>query len=477
MISFSEGLFHGGESQSPCQKNCSEPCGSEVLSKESPKNSSEDASCGENSHNDPQDHQKEGVRTVTFGCRLNFAESNVMESLARDKGLKNAIIVNTCAVTKEAERQGRQHIRRLRKENPDAFIIATGCAVQLRPESFTSMGEVDRVVGNALKNHKDSFAPKEEGETLLMAPMRPEGLERPMPVLRRPNQTKAFVQIQNGCNHSCAFCTIPRARGRSRSVPPRLVEEHIRELLDQGVQEIVLTGVDLTSYMYPQNSDFALGCLLEHLLKEIPHLQRLRLSSLDSMEVDQTLFDLIVGEKRILPHIHLSLQSGNDTILTSMRRRHSRQQALELCLDLKSRRPEIALGADFIAGFPGETEDMFQDTFNFVSQGQLSHLHVFPFSPRPKTEAASLEPKVPHDVVKERAQRLRQEGQRALHHWLEKKIGTKILVMAEQERRGHSCDFSQVIFTENVVPGTLVEGQVLSCRDGSALVVDPFVAK
>lgn len=401
------------------------------------------------------------TEVVTLGCRINLAESDVMKALAKQGGLDNAIIVNTCAVTKEAERQAKQTIRRIRKENKDAYIIVTGCAVQLEPDVFAKMPEIDRVLGNDQKMRAESFTPQLEGR-VHVGPL-PKTIEDPFPKIMLGGKAKAFVQVQNGCNHFCSFCTIVLARGRSRSVPIDTLLPHIEDLLDQGAKEIILTGVDLTSYGH---DSLGLGGLVRLVLKTFPSLERVRLSSIDSIEVDQDLFDILVGEERVLPHVHLSLQSGDNTILKRMKRRHTREQALDLCHRLSEKRPEMALGADFITGFPGETEDMFCQTLDLVECTNLAHLHVFPFSKRPGTLAYKMDDQIPGDIIKERALRLRDLGKKKLDHWLGHKVGQTIGVLAEQPKRGHSDDFSLVELTENVLPGTVVQVHITHASKG-----------
>ena len=409
------------------------------------------------------------AKVVTMGCRLNISESEVMKSWADQKGLNNAIIVNTCAVTAEAERQARQKIRHLRRQNPDAYIIATGCAVQLRPKVFSAMDEIDRVVGNAFKESAQQFV-EEGGARVQVGPMPAiHGLDH-FPFLPMKGKVKAFVQVQNGCNHFCTFCTIPLARGRARSVAPEVVVPHVAHILDQGVQEIVLTGVDLTSYEW---EGMTLGGLVAHLLDALPQLKRLRLSSLDSIEVDPQLERLITEDPRMMPHVHLSLQAGSDSILSSMKRRHTRAQAIDLCRALKAKRPDIALGADFIAGFPGETDAMFQQTLDMVDACQLSHLHVFPYSRRPGTPAARMTCQVDSALIKERAHALRAKGHEALHAHLSAQIGKTLTVLAEQKDRGHADDFSHVVLDPAVTKPGLYRATVRAVQ-AQCLRVSPF---
>ncbi len=401
------------------------------------------------------------TRVVTLGCRLNAAESEVMKTWADAQNLENAIIVNTCAVTNMAERQARQTIRKLRRDNPDAYIIATGCAVQLRPKVFGAMKEIDRVLGNDAKADARNFAPKTDGR-LNVGPMVKTSLDQVPLVAPTKGQIKAFVQIQNGCNHFCTFCTIALARGRSRSVPLSLLRPQIANFLDQGIQEIILTGVDLTSY---DDQGVSLGGMIAHLLDDLPSLRRLRLSSLDSMEVDDDLFSVVTQENRVLPHIHLSLQAGSNPILTSMKRRHSREQAIDLCQRLKAHRPEIALGADFIAGFPGESAAMFQETIDLVAQCQLTYLHVFPFSKRPGTPAARMPDQIDPEEIKVRAAQLRQVGQGAVKAFLSKKMGQVFNVLAENSQRGHGDDFTDVHFSTPVDGCGMVKVEIIHVAD------------
>lgn len=396
---------------------------------------------------------------VTLGCRLNTHESEVMKALAEKSGLKNAIIVNTCAVTAEAERQARQTIRALRKEHPDAYIIATGCAVQMRPQEFNAMPEIDRILGNDIKLKEESFAPDfpyraKVGDIAKVT-------EADLPLLARfEGRARAFLQIQNGCNHRCAFCTIPLARGNSRSVPLGLLVRQTRLLLEQGIQEIVLTGVDLTSYGDRLPGSPRLGQMIRRLLAQVPELRRLRLSSLDSIEVDPDLYTLLVEEPRILPHIHLSLQAGHNTVLKAMRRRHTREDAIKLCQQLKQDRPEFIFGADFIVGFPGEAEEMFQQTLDLVDECDLTHLHVFPFSRRPGTVAETLPHQLPKALIKERAYRLRTYGQQKLSAFFASQLHTVHPVLVEQPRKGYTNDFSRVLFTHDVPLNTVIDAKI-----------------
>ncbi len=387
-------------------------------------------------------------KVVTLGCRLNIYESEVMERLALEAGLENAIVVNTCAVTAEAERQTRQTIRKLRKENPHAYIIATGCAVQLRPQQFAAMPEIDRIIGNDIKLKKESFSP-EFPHRMDVAPfIKDTHLElNALPALK--GKTRGFLQIQNGCNHQCSFCTIPRARGKSRSAPIAQIVHNIRELLEQGVQEIIFTGVDLTSYGEGLPGSPTLGTMIKRVLMQVPHLRRLRLSSLDSIEVDEDLQRLLWEDERLLPHVHLSLQSGSNAILKTMRRRHTREDAIAFCAKLRRERPEFVFGADFIVGHPGETEEDAEDTNLLVEECGLTHLHVFPYSSRPGTLAARMTNPVLPDVIKKRSAHLRAKGTHYKRAHFQKYVGKKVTVLLEKNNQGHTNDFSKVSLVED----------------------------
>lgn len=399
------------------------------------------------------------TQMVTLGCRLNIHESHVMQDLATKAGLEKAIIINTCAVTSEAERQARQTIRRLRKDNPEAFIIVTGCAVQLRPEVFGKMPEVNRVLGNDIKLKASSFA-KEFPYRVAVGPIERQ-ISEDFPLLKKfEGKTRAFVQVQNGCDHRCAFCNIPLARGSSRSVPLGLVVQQVQWLHQSGVREVIFTGVDLTSYGKGLPGDLTLGRMLRRVLMQVPEMGRFRLSSLDSIEIDEELFHLLAHEPRLLPHLHLSLQAGSNAILRAMRRRHLREESIDFCRRLLKERPEYALGADFIVGFPGETEEMFQETMDLVDECSLSHLHVFPFSARPGTLAFKMEDKVPGPVIKERAARLRQKAKQALDQKLGQYLGQQVDILMEENNTGYTKDFLRVA-VQNAGASSCVPGQIL----------------
>ncbi|HMA14319.1 MAG TPA: tRNA (N(6)-L-threonylcarbamoyladenosine(37)-C(2))-methylthiotransferase MtaB, partial [Kiloniellaceae bacterium] len=336
-------------------------------------------------------------RILTFGCRLNAYESEVMRGHAEAAGLDDAIIVNTCAVTGEAERQARQAIRKARRENPTAQIIVTGCAAQIDPAGFAAMAEVDRVLGNEEKLHAESFldagAPRVAVNDIMAVKE-----TAPQLIAGFAERTRAFVQVQQGCDHRCTFCIIPYGRGNSRSVPLGEVVRQVRTLVEQGTAEVVLTGVDITSYGGGLPGQPKLGQMVRRLLAQVPELKRLRLSSLDAIELDADLKRLVAEEERLMPHLHLSLQAGDDMILKRMKRRHLRADSIRFCEEVRRLRPDIVFGADIIAGFPTETEEMFENSLRIVNECGLTHLHVFPFSPRKGTPAARM-PQVPREVV------------------------------------------------------------------------------
>jgi threonylcarbamoyladenosine tRNA methylthiotransferase MtaB len=397
-----------------------------------------------------------------MGCRLNAAESEAMRRLAA--GRDDLIIVNSCAVTNEAVRQTRQAIRRAKRARPEAEVVVTGCAAQVEPETFAAMPEVTRVVGNKEKLEAQSFArmPKSLGgssrslsgaETLAYPEMPAEIRVSDIMTVREiaphlltgfSERSRAFVEVQNGCDHRCTFCIIPYGRGNSRSVPAGLVVDRIKSLVDEGVQEIVLTGVDVTSYGPDLPGSPSLGLLIERIFRHVPALPRLRLSSLDSVEIDARLFEIITGEARFMPHLHMSFQAGDDMILKRMKRRHSRGQAVELVQRLKDKRPEIAIGADLIAGFPTETEEMAEHSLKLIDDCDIVMGHIFPYSPKHGTPAARM-PQLPSMVVKERARRLRQESARRKGDWLKQLIGTRQRVLVERDgSTGHAESFAPV---------------------------------
>jgi len=417
------------------------------------------------------------VEVVTFGCRLNAAESEVIRREATQAGFSDTIVVNTCAVTSEAVRQARQAIRALRRRRPNAKIIVTGCAAQTEPQVFAAMAETDRVLGNDEKlsaagwtQARAAFATDGSPKTIVNDIMAVKETA-PHLVDAFAGRARAFVQVQNGCDHRCTFCIIPFGRGNSRSVPIGAVVEDVRRLVANGYCEVVLTGVDITSYGGDLPGAPKLGALVKQVLKHVPELQRLRLSSIDSVEADRELLDAIGGEPRLMPHLHLSLQAGDDLILKRMKRRHNRAHAIAFCRMLRRFRPNIAFGADLIAGFPTETDDMFRRSLDLVEECGLTYLHVFPFSPRPRTPAARM-PQVAGAVVRERARRLREEGSLALRRHLERELGARRRVLVESDCTGRTEQYTAVKLRGASASGTIVECTVAG-HDGRHLLVAP----
>jgi threonylcarbamoyladenosine tRNA methylthiotransferase MtaB len=390
------------------------------------------------------------VDVVTFGCRLNAYESEVIRNEAVRAGVADAVIVNTCAVTAEAVRQAKQSIRRIKRERPGTRVVVTGCAAQTEPDLFAQMPEVDRVAGNEEKLDARLWQANEKvavGDIMAVREMRPQ------PIDSIDGRARAFVQVQNGCDHRCTFCIIPFGRGNSRSLAVSDVVAQVRRLTDNGYREVVLTGVDITSY---RDGVARLGVLVKSILREVPELARLRLSSIDSVEADRDLLDALADEPRLMPHLHLSLQAGDDLILKRMKRRHSRADAIAFCDQVRRLRPDVAFGADIIAGFPTETEEMFTRSVDLVDACGLSQLHVFPFSPRPGTPAARM-PQVDRSVVKERARRLREKGDAALAQHLARQVGARRLVLTESRALGRTEQFLPVRLNAPVVPGSIVD--------------------
>jgi threonylcarbamoyladenosine tRNA methylthiotransferase MtaB len=399
------------------------------------------------------------VEVITLGCRLNIYESEVIRAKAREAGLENAVIVNTCAVTSEAVRQARQQIRRTRKENPGARIIVTGCAAQTESETFARMPEVDQVLGNADKLEARAYAFGAESERVKVNDIMSVRETASHLIAGFEGRARAFVQVQNGCDHRCTFCIIPYGRGPSRSVPAGAVVEDVRRLVDQGVREVVLTGVDITAYGADLPGAPKLGRLVEQILTLVPGLARLRLSSLDVAECDERLIELAAGEARLMPHLHLSLQAGHDMILKRMKRRHTTAQAVAFCEALRARRGEIVFGADLIAGFPTETEAMFEATLDHVRACGLTYLHVFPFSARERTPAARM-PQLPGQVVKERAARLRAAGAEALAKHLSSLKGQEIELLVEQDLIARTPSYAPVKLSSAQASGSLLRARV-----------------
>jgi threonylcarbamoyladenosine tRNA methylthiotransferase MtaB len=410
------------------------------------------------------------LEIITFGCRLNAYESEVMREQAAAAGLAGAVIVNTCAVTGEAVRQARQAIRRARRERPDAKIIVTGCAAQIDPSRFAAMGEVDHVVGNQEKLEAKTFAglSTAASERVLVNDIMSVRETAAHMIDGFGARARAYVQIQNGCDHRCTFCVIPFGRGPSRSVPAGEVAGQVRRLVEKGYAEIVLTGVDITAYGKDLPGAMTLGKLVRSVLKLVPELPRLRLSSIDSVEADPALLQAIAEEERLMPHLHLSLQSGDDLILKRMKRRHARAHSVAFCESVRRARPEIVFGADLIAGFPTESEAMFKNSLSLVDDCGLTFLHVFPYSAREGTPAARM-PQVHGAVVARRAGELRAKGVEALKAHLAGAKGRRITVLMESERQGRSADFTPVRFEAGEGAGILLDA-VVAGDDGAALI-------
>lgn len=421
------------------------------------------------------------VDVVTFGCRLNSFESEVIRREAANAGLDEAIVVNTCAVTNEAVAQARQTIRKLRRDHPDAKIVVTGCAAQTQANMFAEMAEVDRVLGNDDKMRSEAWRATKAALTgarslslaaeekiavadimavTEMAPHLLEGYQRGLP--------RVFVQVQNGCDHRCTFCIIPYGRGNSRSVAMGAVVDQVRALVEAGHAEIVLTGVDLTSYGTDLPGAPKLGTLTKQILRHVADLKRLRISSIDSIEADRDLLDAIATDERLMPHLHLSLQAGDDMILKRMKRRHSRKDAIEFCAQVRRLRPDIAFGADIIAGFPTETDGMFARSCDLVDECDLTFLHVFPYSPRPGTPAAKM-PQVNGVTIKERARRLREAGDVALKRRLISEVGRKRQVLIESDTQGRTEHFMPVALAGGVAGD--VRALTITGHDGARLLV------
>ncbi len=382
-----------------------------------------------------------GPEIITFGCRLNAAESEAMRVLAGPQD--DLVIVNSCAVTNEAVRQTRQAIRKAKRARPEARVIVTGCAAQIEPATFAAMPEVSLVLGNRDKFSPESFL-AEQAEGARVSDIMAVRETAPHLVTGFAERSRAFVEVQNGCDHRCTFCIIPYGRGNSRSVPAGLVVDRIKALVDEGFAEVVLTGVDVTSYGPDLPGSPSLGLLIERILRHVPALPRLRLSSLDSVEIDERLFDIVTGEPRFMPHLHMSFQAGDDMILKRMKRRHNRGQAVEIVQRLKEKRSEISIGADLIAGFPTETEEMAENSLRLIEQCDIVMGHVFPFSPRTGTPAARM-PQVAPTVVKERAKRLREASARRRARWLDDLRGTRQKVLVERDSGlGHAENFAPV---------------------------------
>ncbi|SMF75985.1 tRNA (N(6)-L-threonylcarbamoyladenosine(37)-C(2))-methylthiotransferase MtaB [Allosphingosinicella indica] len=408
-----------------------------------------------------------GAEVITLGCRLNMAESEAMRMLAGDAD--DLVIVNSCAVTQSAVRQTRQAIRKAKRDRPDARVFVTGCAAQIDPGTFAAMPEVAHVIGNREKFEAESFAG--DAARVRVADIMRVRETAPHLVSGFASHSRAFVEVQNGCDHRCTFCIIPYGRGNSRSVPAGLVIDRIKALIDDGYREVVLTGVDVTSYGPDLPGSPTLGGLVERILRHVPELPRLRLSSIDSVEIDDRLFDLITDEPRMMPHLHLSLQAGDDMVLKRMKRRHSRAQAVEMVARIKARRPEVAIGADLIAGFPTEDDAMAANSLRLIDDCDIVMAHIFPYSPRVGTPAARM-PQVEPAVARARARKLREASERRRTNWLSTMIGTTQNVLRERGGSGHAENFAPVRLPS---PGPV--GQIAAVRiaglENDMLIAEP----
>jgi threonylcarbamoyladenosine tRNA methylthiotransferase MtaB len=418
-----------------------------------------------------EDARAAAFEVVTFGCRLNAYESEAIRARAAEDGLKDAVVFNTCAVTGEAVRQARQAIRRARREHPDARLIVTGCAAQIDPDAFAGMAEVDLVLGNAEKAAPGAYAAL-DGPRVRVNDIFSVRETAPHLIGGLQERARAYVEVQNGCDHRCTFCVIPYGRGNSRSVPAGEVVEHVRALAASGYREVVITGVDITSWGQDLPGGPTLGQLVGRILKLVPGLERLRLSSIDAAEIDPDLMRCLADEPRLMPHLHLSLQAGDDMILKRMKRRHSRADALRLVEEVRAVRADVAFGADLIAGFPTETEAMFENSLSLVEQAGLSYLHVFPFSPRPSTPAARM-PQLDRRTIKARAERLRQAGEAALSRHLDRQIGRTLAALVEREGLARAPDFTEIAFEGDAAPGRIVALKIAAHDGRRALASSP----
>jgi threonylcarbamoyladenosine tRNA methylthiotransferase MtaB len=404
------------------------------------------------------------VDVVTFGCRLNAYESELIRREAAVAGLDDVVVLNTCAVTGEAVRQAKQMIRRIWREKPGARIVVTGCAAQTETNSFAAMPEVDRVIGNGGKFNARVWPAADRiavSDIMAVKTMQPHAIDH------IEGHTRAFVQVQNGCDHRCTFCIIPFGRGNSRSLPLGDVLAQAQRLVANGYREIVLTGVDITSYGADLPGSPRLGALVKHILRKVPDLARLRLSSIDSVEADADLLDALADEPRLMPHLHLSLQAGDNIVLKRMKRRHSRADAIAFCERVRRLRPDVVFGADIIAGFPTESEEMFSRSLDLIDECGLTQLHVFPFSSRPGTPAARM-PQIDRSIVKDRARRLREKGEAALRKHLDLEIGARRRVLAEASGLARTEQFVPVRLAAPITPGAILD-VIMTGHDGRQL--------
>ncbi|MDG1003825.1 MAG: tRNA (N(6)-L-threonylcarbamoyladenosine(37)-C(2))-methylthiotransferase MtaB [Emcibacteraceae bacterium] len=413
------------------------------------------------------------AKVVTFGCRLNIYESEIIKEHAENARLTNAFIFNTCAVTAEATRQAKQSIRRTRRNNPDASIVVTGCAAQIDPQQFSNMAEVDQVFGNEEKLNVQSYEDFGVSTSERVAVNDIMSIKKTAPHLIDgfEERSRAFVQVQNGCDHRCTFCIIPYGRGNSRSVPAGEVVAQIQKLVDNGYKEVIITGVDITSYGPDLPGNPTLGTLCQQILKRVPDLQRLRLSSIDSIETDEALFEIITNDQRMMPHLHLSLQAGDNMILKRMKRRHTREDSIEFCNTVLKARPDVVFGADIIAGFPTETEEMFENSMRLVEDCNLTYLHVFPYSERDGTPAAKM-PQLERSIRKERAARLRVLGEKKVNQVLKKTVGKIVSILIERNMTdekisiGHTEHFAPIKLIGIHAIGDIARARVTNFQGG-----------
>lgn len=409
------------------------------------------------------------LKLSTLGCRLNAYETEAMRELAISSGLSDTIIINTCAVTAEAVRKSKQEVRKLQKENPNAKVIVTGCAAQIDPNSFANMAEVDFVIGNSEKMLKETWSQFSENKDFGTEKIKVDDI---MSVNETAghlidgfgSRSRAYVQVQNGCDHRCTFCIIPFGRGNSRSVPAGVIVDQIKRLVNKGFNEVVLTGVDLTSWGADLPNSPKLGDLILRILKLVPDLPRLRISSIDSIEVDENLMQAIATEKRLMPHLHLSLQHGDDLILKRMKRRHLRNDAIKFCEDARKMRPEITFGADIIAGFPTETDEHFESSINLIKDCGLTWLHIFPYSPRDGTPAARM-PQVNGNQIKRRAAILRDLGTKQIKSHLSSQLGKDHSILMENGYMGRTEQFTEVKFDKEQTEGSIVLGKITDANE------------
>lgn len=408
-------------------------------------------------------------QVITFGCRLNSFESQVIKENLKKSKLDNVIVFNTCAVTKEAERQAIQKIRNIRKKYPDKKILVTGCAAQINPDKYAAMKEIDKVLGNEDKFISNNYLiSNKESSSVVVSDIMSVKETAAHLVQGFENKTRAFIQIQNGCNHRCTFCSIPYGRGNSRSVPIGVIVKQLEVLAAQDYKEVVFTGVDISDYGLDLPGKPTLGQMLKRILKLVPKISRIRLSSIDVAEIDNDLFDLIKYEQRFMPHLHISLQAGDNMILKRMKRRHTREQVIEFCHKVRQYRANAAFGADIIAGFPTETDEMFKNTLNLVHEAKIQYLHVFPYSERENTPAARM-PQVDKKLRKERARILREAGDRELYDFSIDNLNRNVTALVENDQTGRSENFLKLYFNNKVKTSSLIEAKIIGFQDNKLI--------